>query len=258
MNTSKQLKEKIKRGEVTVGSWLTIPSPEIAEVMAGLDFDWLTIDLEHSVIDFSTAQAMIRAIDLTGKAPLVRVGVNDPTIIKRVMDAGAHGVIVPMVNSAAEAEAAVSAVKYSPKGTRGVGLGRAQGYGTAFEKYKGWVNEGSVVIVQIEHIQAVKNIEEILSVEGVDGFMVGPYDLSSSLGVPGEFQHPEVLKAMDKIRSAFDKSKALPGFHVIAPDPNQVFDKIREGFRFIAYSLDTLLLAETCKAGLMKIHSFHR
>ena len=244
------LKQKLKNNQLTIGSWITLGHPAIAEIMAQSGFDWLTVDMEHSAITMHEAQQLIQTIDLAGCVPLVRVGNNDPNLIKRVMDAGAHGVIVPMVNSANDAEAAVRAVKYPPKGTRGVGLARAQGYGLDFENYKDWVETESIVIVQIEHIDAVNNIEEILLTEGVDGFIIGPYDLSGSLGIPGEFDDSKVIKALEVVKKAAKKCKIISGFHVVPPETEQLSDKIHEGYRFLAYSLDTLFLAETCRNDL--------
>ena len=193
------LKEKIKGGKLTLGSWITIGNSAVAEILAKAGFDWLAIDMEHTAINVDQCADLIRVIDLCGVAPFVRVGANDSLLIKQAMDAGAHGVIVPMVNSKEEAERAVESVKYPPVGKRGVGLARAQGYGTTFNEYKDWAANESIVIVQIEHIDAVNNLEEIFSVEGVDAFIVGPYDLSGSLGVPGDFEDKKVEEALDKI-----------------------------------------------------------
>ena len=244
------LKEKLRRGQLTIGSWMTLAHPSIAEIMVRAGFDWLTVDLEHSAMSLSDAQQLVQVIELAGCPPLVRVGENDPNLIKRVMDTGAHGVIVPMVNSKQAAEAAVSAVKYPPVGTRGVGLARAQGYGTSFESYRKWLEKESVVIVQIEHIDAVDHLEEILSVDGIDGLLVGPYDLSGSLGMPGAFEHPEVKRALMKIQKVSRKKKITAGIHVIPPDPNLVQAQVRSGFRFIAFSLDTLFLSDSCRGRL--------
>lgn len=243
MDKNIDLKKRILKRELTIGSWVTLAHPSIAEIMANSGFDWLVVDMEHSAIDISCAQQLIQVIELSGCAPLVRVGENNPNLIKRVMDAGSHGVIVPMVNTEEDAVSAVEAVKYPPLGRRGVGLARAQGYGMSFESYKNWVKEKSIVIVQIEHIDAVKNLEKILKVDGVDGFIVGPYDLSASLGKPGEFDNPKVKYALSKVEEAARKLRALSGFHVIPPDPSRVVKKIEEGYKFIAYSLDTLFMA---------------
>ncbi|NIR12665.1 MAG: 2,4-dihydroxyhept-2-ene-1,7-dioic acid aldolase, partial [Desulfobacterales bacterium] len=212
------LKSKLAKGQLTLGSWITLAHPAVAEIMSRAGFDWLAVDLEHSVITIREAEELVRLVELSGVSPLVRLSANDPVQIKRVMDAGAHGVIVPMVNSTSDAEKAVKAVRYPPEGTRGVGLARAQGYGSSFERYREWLNRESVVIVQVEHIESVNNLEAILAVDAIDGFIVGPYDLSGSLGVPGQFDHPLMAKAMDRIKSVgFASGKAF-GIHVIEPD----------------------------------------
>ena len=244
------LKEKLNNRELTIGSWITIGHTAVAEIMARAGYDWLTVDMEHSSITLDIAQDLIRVIDLSGVAPLVRVGENDPNLIKRVMDAGAHGVIVPMVNSKDDAEKAVASVQYPPKGFRGVGLARAQKYGVAFEEYKKWNMHESIVIVQIEHIKAVENLETILSVPGVDGFIIGPYDLSGSLGVPGQFDHPEVISALARVKKVSEEMNALPGFHVISPEFEAFQEKVREGYKFVAHSLDSLFLSNGCKNAL--------
>lgn len=240
------LKKKLKKLQLTVGSWITLADTAVAEIMAKSGFDWLTVDMEHSAITLDKAQELIRIIELCNIPALVRVEENDPNLIKRVMDAGAHGVIVPMVNNEADAQKAVSAVKYPPLGLRGVGLARAQGYGLGFKEYKDWVNKHSVVIVQIEHIKAVDNLEAILGVKGVDGFIVGPYDLSASLGTPGDFKNKEMRRASKEIISIANKMRKPAGFHVILPSEKELSGKIREGYRFLGFSLDTIYLAEAC------------
>ena len=251
----KGLINDLRNGRCTIGSWITLAHPAIAEIMAKAGFDWLTVDMEHSVLTIREAEELIRVIDLCGVTPLVRLSANDSVQIKRVMDAGAHGVIVPMVNSAAEAEQAVTAVRYPPEGRRGVGLARAQGYGTSFDQYLNWVNRNALVIVQVEHIKAVDNLEAILSVEGVDGYIVGPYDLSGSLGVPGEFDHPLMKNAMQRIEAIGKDSGKAPGIHVIEPKPDELKSRIEQGYRFVAYSLDVRMLDCACRNGLNSIMS---
>jgi 2-keto-3-deoxy-L-rhamnonate aldolase RhmA len=252
------LKEKLSKRELTIGSWIMLAHPSIAEIMVEAGFDWLVIDLEHTVIGIESAQNLIQVISLGGCVPLVRLTCNDPNQIKRVMDSGAHGVIVPLVNTREEAERAVSAVKYPPAGTRGVGLARAQGYGTEFDEYMDWQRRESVVIVQIEHIRAVENLESILTTPGVDGFIVGPYDLSGSLGVPGQFDHPDVKKALERVQEVTRDLDAASGFHVVQPNPEEVSEKIDEGYRFIAFGLDILFLGNSCRAGLSAIRNQQR
>jgi 2-keto-3-deoxy-L-rhamnonate aldolase RhmA len=249
------LKSKLSSCKLTLGSWITLAHPAVAEIMSKAGFDWLTVDLEHSVITIREAEELIRIIALSGVVPLVRLSANDPVQIKRVMDAGAHGVIVPMVNSVSDAEKAMKAVHYPPKGKRGVGLARAQGYGSSFESYREWLNQRSIIIVQVEHIEAVDNLEAILSVEGVDGFIVGPYDLSGSLGVPGQFDQPSMKEAMRKIRSIGIASGKALGIHVIEPNFEELRKRVDEGYNFIAFSLDIRMLDRTCRNGLEAIRS---
>jgi len=251
--TNNNLKQDLQDLKLTIGSWINIGNPYIAEIMAKAGFDWLTIDMEHSVITLAEAQQLIQVIDLAGSVPLVRVGENNPNLIKRVMDAGAYGVIVPMVNTKDDAERAVRAVKYPPVGTRGVGLARAQGYGLDFEKYKEWASKNSIVIVQIEHIEAVNNLEEILKVKGVDGSIIGPYDLSGSMGSPGEYNRPEVKEKIEKYSKVCRELGKPAGFHSVPPEAEQVKEKIEQGFKFIAFCLDTLFLGEKIKNELKKL-----
>jgi 2-dehydro-3-deoxyglucarate aldolase len=250
------LKEKLKSNEITIGSWITLGHPSIAEILARAGFDWLTVDMEHSAITLHEAQQLIQVIELCGVAPLVRVGENNPNLIKRAMDAGAYGVIVPMVNTKEDAVKAVNAVKYPPVGTRGVGLARAQGYGLEFARYKNWVNRDSIVIVQIEHREAVENLDAILSVDGVDAFIVGPYDLSGSMGRPGDFEHPDMKTALKMIMKTAKGLRKTAGFHVIPTDVKKVSEKIKDGYRFIGFSLDALFLGTGLRESLEIIKKY--
>lgn len=236
------LKEKLSSGQATLGAWLTLGSSDIAEIFAKAGVDWVLVDLEHSVIDLSQAADLIRTIDLCGVTPLVRPTSNDPDLIKRVMDAGAHGIIIPMVNSAEEIIKAVNATRFFPDGTRGVGLARAQGYGASFEEYKLWQKDGPVVIAQIEHISALNDLENILSVPGVDAYIIGPYDLSASMGMPGDFGNDKFLGAVAEINLIGKKVGCPPGIHIVEPDEKQLEDALETGYKFIAYSVDIRIL----------------
>jgi len=241
---------KDNNNKCSIGSWITLGHPAIAEIMSKAGYEWLVVDLEHSVITIREAEDLIRIIDLAGVIPLVRLTSNNNDQIKRVMDAGAKGIIVPMVNSPEQAQQAIEAVKYPPDGKRGIGLARAQGYGAKFQKYLEWQKENTVVIVQIEHIDAVNNIDAIFSVDGVDGFIIGPYDLSGSLGIPGQFDHPDYIAAVDKINVEAKKMNVMSGIHIIEPNPDLLKQRIKEGYRFIAYSLDTRMLDVSCRTGI--------
>lgn len=249
------LKENLQSQRLTIGSWITLAHPAVAEIMARSGFDWLVVDLEHSVITIREAEELIRVIALCDVSPLVRLTCNDPNQIKRVMDAGAHGIIVPMVNSRSDAEQAISAVYYPPRGQRGVGLARAQGYGTRFQEYRKWLGEQAVVIVQVEHIGAVNNLEAILSVDGVDAYFIGPYDLSASMGLPGQFDRTEVVAAIERTKRIGRAMGKTGGLHIVEPDPAELKRRIDEGFTFLAYSLDTRMLDTTCRDGLAAVRS---
>jgi len=242
------VKNKLKHGELTIGSWITLAHPAIAEIMANAGFDWIVVDLEHSTISIDQAGELIRIIDLSGSTPLVRLTSNDPNQVKRVMDAGAFGIVVPMVNCAQDAKQAIAATRYAPQGSRGVGLARAQQYGVGFQKYLTWQRNEPIVIVQIEHIAALDHLDEIFAIPEVDGFIIGPYDLSCSMGIPGEFDHPEFIEVMSTIRNKGVFSNKSGGLHIVEPDQDKLRQSIAEGYRFIAYSVDIRMLDSVCQS----------
>lgn len=241
------LKEKLKSNQPTIGSWVTIGHQSVVEIMATAGFEWLTIDLEHSAIDMSEAMALITVIQANGMAALVRVSKNEEVVIKRVLDAGADGVIVPMVRTEADARQAVDYVKYPPMGKRGVGLSRAQRYGIGFEEYKSWQKDGTVIIAQIEHIESVENIDQIINVPGIDGTIVGPFDLSASMGMPGEYNRPEVMEALRRVEERCRHFNKPLGFHVIEPDHLLLEQKLAAGYTFLAFSLDFYFLGNKAR-----------
>jgi len=248
-------KSKLRERKLSLGSWISIGNPSTAEIMARAGFEWLVVDLEHTAIGIDVACEMIRIIDLCGVTPLVRLTSNDANLIKRVMDAGAHGIMVPMVCSADEAARAVAATRYAPKGTRGVGLSRAQGYGASFAEYLVWQSDGPVVIVQIEHIAAVDQIADIIAVPGVDGLIIGPYDLSCSMGIPGQFENPDFLSAMDRIRGIASNHPFAVGTHIVEPDLQLLQKAIGDGYTFIAYSVDQRMLDVSARAGALRFQT---
>lgn len=227
-----------------------IGHPASAEIMARAGFDWVAVDMEHSATDTLTAENLIRTIEGAGCTALVRLTNNDENLIKRVMDSGATGIIVPMIETAAEAKKAVEAMYYPPKGKRGVGLARAQEYGASLSGYRDRLEAEGVCIVQIENITAVKNCREIFNVPGVDGYMIGPYDLSASMGLIGQIDHPDVLKAIEEVRKIAKESKKPGGMHVVEPDEAKLKDALAKGFTFIAYSIDTRILDVACRSAV--------
>jgi 2-keto-3-deoxy-L-rhamnonate aldolase RhmA len=244
------LKTNLQQGKLSIGTWITLGHTSIAEIFARAGFEWLVVDMEHSTISIEQAGELIRTIDLAGAAPLVRLTSNDINQIKRVMDAGAHGIVVPNVNSSQDAKDAVAATRYAPLGRRGVGLARAQQYGPGFREYLDWQKDGPVVIVQIEHQSALDHLEDIFAVPGVDGFIIGPYDLSCSMGMAGEFERPEFIAAMQRILKAGLKAGCPAGLHIVEPDPVRLRDVIDEGYRFIAYSVDIRMLDVSARVGV--------
>ena len=244
------IKDKLSRGGVSIGSWMSMAHVSIAEILASAGYDWVVIETEHTAIDVSEVLRLIIAIEGRGSIPLVRLAWNDPIQCKAVLDSGAAGVIVPMVNSRADAEAAVQAAKYPPLGRRGVGLARAQAYGQGFDEYVRHANQDSLLVVQIEHIEAVDNIEEIVGVPGIDATFIGPYDLSMSTGLPGQLSHPEVIAARNRVLKATLDRGLVAGIHLVHPDQAAagIAEYIASGYRFIALGTDILFLGDACRA----------
>ena len=238
------LKQKLKKNQLSIGCWLTISNPLIPEILSPAGFDWFCVDLEHTSITLDKLLPIIISIENQNKTPLVRVGENNPNLIKRVMDCGSHGVIVPNIKNKDEAMQAVSSVKYPPLGSRGVGLFKAQGYGNKFDEYLTWLKNESIVIIQIEHIDAVKNIDEIFSTKGIDGFIIGPYDLSGSMNQPGKFDSKEFSEIINKILKSAKKHGITSGFHSVSSDPLAALKNLKKGYKFFAFSLDAIFLQE--------------
>ncbi|MBX3639573.1 MAG: 2,4-dihydroxyhept-2-ene-1,7-dioic acid aldolase [Nitrosomonas sp.] len=251
-----QLKAKLAQSEITIGSWITLGHPAIAEIMASAGFDWLVLDMEHSVLELSEVQTIIQILDGKQCPVIVRLTSNHPDQIKRVMDAGATGVMVPMIKSAADARSAVDAMYYPPRGQRGVGLARAQGFGASFQAYRQWLEQNAVIVVMIEHIDAVNAIDSILAVPGIDAYIIGPYDLSGSMGRPGDLNHPDVQTAISRILEAGKRAGKPGGIHVIEPDPEALQQRIQSGFNFLGYSLDIRILDSVCRSHMQRIREF--
>ena len=238
--------------KLDIGSWITIGHSSIAEIMADAGFDWLCIDMEHTVIDYTQAQNLISVIQGKGVLAYVRVGENNNRIIKRVLDAGADGIIVPMVNTKEDAKNAVNAVKYPPDGKRGVGLARAQGYGFAFDEYLKKQKKIDI-IVQIEHIEAIKNLKAILSVRGISGSIIGPYDLSASIDKPGKYEDDNVIEALKEYEKLSLELKMPMGYHIVEPDSDKFLEMRDKGYTILALSFDAMYLGTITRENLEKI-----
>ena len=237
---SHQFRTRLLAGELLIGPVVTLPAPEIAEILAGAGFDWLFIDAEHSPMGMRDAQALLQAAG--PRCPcLVRVPAGEEVWIKKALDIGAAGLIVPQVHSAEQAERVVRLCKYPPQGARGVGVARAQGYGGRFNDYVATANEQLAVVVQAESAEAVRNIGAIAGVPGIDAVLVGPYDLSASLGKPGELSDPDVRGAIARVTETCQNAGVRLG--AFGADATAVQSFIDGGFTLIAAGIDTLFLS---------------
>ena len=229
------VRAKLKRGETSIGTWLSLPDPTAARLMARVGFDWLNVDLEHTGTSFETAATTFALTALEGPAPLARVPWNTGENIKRVLDNGAWGVIVPMVNSAAEARAVVEAARYAPLGNRSVGGQlHAANFNTAPANYYEKANDEILVAIMAEHIACIEALEEIAAVPGIDVLFIGPNDLLSSMGLKPGFESPDAQfnAALKKVLAVAKKNGIAPGIHVA--DAAMAKKRIEEGFQFIA------------------------
>jgi 4-hydroxy-2-oxoheptanedioate aldolase len=240
------VRAKLKRGEPSVGTWLTLPDPVAAQLMSKTGFEWLTVELEHTPVTFETAAQSFAIIASSGCVPLARVPMNTTENIKRVLDTGAWGIVVPMVNSRAEAEAVVKASRYRPIGERSIGGQlHAANFGTDAATYYARANEEILVVVMAEHVDAVANIHSILAVEGIDAVFVGPNDLHASMGLPPNFDsdNAQFNEALQKILASAKARGIAAGIHVI--DAAQAQRRINEGWQFIAVASEAgLMLAK--------------
>lgn len=244
-----ELRLKLKRNEITFGVTLGIGAPEVSEALGNLGLDWINFDMQHTSLDTETVQAMIQALSYSKTVPIVRVISNDLGLINRALDIGAHAVIVPLVNSSQDAERAVSSAMYPPKGVRSYGPRRPA---LRDPDYVNTANQEVMVIPQIETQQALENLEEILSTDGIDAAFVGPNDLSMSLGVFRKFDSPEFLKAVERFVSACEAHGVAPG--LLAP-AGPVERSVRQGFKLISIGGDLGILASGVTDLLAKARS---
>jgi 2-dehydro-3-deoxyglucarate aldolase/4-hydroxy-2-oxoheptanedioate aldolase len=245
-------RSRLLQRERLVGTIISIPAPALAEMCADAGFDWLFLDMEHGALDLHDVEQIAQAVN--GRcACVVRVPSNDRVWIGRVLDLGVSGIIVPQVNSADEAQRAVAAAKYPPQGTRGVGTGRASRYGARLSEYLAHANDETAVIAQIEHVDAVRNVEHIAQVGGVDGFMIGPFDLSGSFGKPGHFEEDDVQAAITRVRDVA-LARQMP-VSVFCPTVEQAQRVQHEGYTLLLVSADNLLFGRAARALLEALRS---
>lgn len=237
------LRQKILNGEIVTGMWSQSGNPVIAEIMADYGHDFIAADMEHGDMNEEAFAHFARAV--RGRcAPFARVRENDTIAIRRLLDCGASGIIVPLVNNAEDAKNAVSAAKYPPVGVRGFAFVRANNWGKDFDEYAGTANDNIAIIVMIETKEAVENIDLILSVDGVDGVLVGPYDMSGSYGVAGQTNHPLVEKAKERVLDSCKKYNKAAGQHIVTMTNTNVKEAIEQGYTFLALGMDTVFAAD--------------
>ena len=235
-------KNRIRSGQVVYGGWTSLGHPSIAEMLCAAGFDFIGIDMEHSTLSLAQAQRVITAAQATGTASLPRVSSHNGEQIRRLLDAGADGIIVPNVESASQVEKILSWCKYPPLGQRSFGVARAQGYGFRFDEYVRSWNNRSVLIPQIESVRGVEAAEEILCNPQVDGAMIGPYDISGSLGIPGQLEHPRVRKACEQILKVCRRLGKACGTQIVDPNPQRIKQAVSAGYHFVVLSSDIFLL----------------
>jgi 4-hydroxy-2-oxoheptanedioate aldolase len=246
--------QALKKGQPAVGTWLSLGSITAARFMARSGFDWLTVDIEHSLVGIETAVHMFATIADAGCTALARVPSNRHVHIKRVLDNGAHGIVVPMVNSREDALAAVSAVKYPPIGTRSVGGSvHALNFQASANDYYARANDEILIVLQCEHIDAVRNADSIFSVPGIDAIFVGPNDLAASMRSP-DGKPPsaaQTAEAMKEILAACKRNKVAAGVHTFSGE--EAVQKIEEGWQFIAVGSELKMMVDGASSILKRV-----
>jgi 2-dehydro-3-deoxyglucarate aldolase len=238
------IREKLNIGKTTIGSWMQLPSTSVAEIMGDAGYDWVAVDLEHGSMSTSQLPDVFRALELGGTLPLVRLAHGNLKEAKDAFDAGAGGVIIPMVESREQLKNVIDHSCWPPTGIRGVGFSRANLYGKYFDDYKKEAQQ-PLIIAQVEHIKAVNDIDSILQVPGLDAIIIGPYDLSASMGLTAQFEHTDFIAAHNKILTSCKNRGKAAGVHIVDPIPAELEKRIREGYQFIAYSIDSVFLSRS-------------
>jgi 2-dehydro-3-deoxyglucarate aldolase/4-hydroxy-2-oxoheptanedioate aldolase len=240
----------LQQGRPLVGTVVTMPSPAVAEVLSTVGYDWLFVDGEHGPLGIAAVTGILQAAQHRCSC-LVRIPALEEVWVKRVLDAGADGLIAPLVNSAEAARRVVAWSKYPPEGRRSVGGGRAHGYGCTFDRYLRTANERVAVIIQIEHVDGARRIEAILDVDGIDAVFIGPYDLSGSLGIPGRIGDPGVQMHIDNVRDAcLARGKPLG---IFTADTEAARSYIAQGFVLLAVGADAVHLGQAAEASLEQV-----
>lgn len=236
------VRKKLKNGGLSVGGWMQLPNASVAEIMGQSGYDWVALDLEHGAVSPHQLPDFFRALELGNTLPLVRLAQSSIKDCKQALDAGSGGVIVPMVESADQLIAVRSACRWPPSGTRGVAFSRANLFGKYFEGYSEEA-QAPLLVAMIESSKALSNLEDIFAVDGLDAILIGPYDLSASMGIVAQFDNPIFQFEMDRIKTLAIKKGVPAGIHVVKPSVLELRQRLNEGYRFIAYSIDSVMLS---------------
>jgi 4-hydroxy-2-oxoheptanedioate aldolase len=251
----KSIRKRTLQGEFLSGAWLNLGSSVTAEIAGGLGFDWILIDLEHGAGDHQALLHQLQALEAGSAAPIVRIEWNDPPRFKRALDLGPSGIMVPYINNAEEARRAVASMRYPPRGNRGVArLNRGAGFGLSFEEYFSTSADRLLTVTQVETKAAIENVQSIAAVEGVDVLFVGPLDLTTSLGIPMQFTHPDFLKGLEKVADAARRHEKAAG--ILLAKMEQVPPLVDMGFTFIAVGSDGGLVVEGMKSYATALNRF--
>tara|TARA_Y100000389_G_C17457500_1_gene519176 strand:- start:1477 stop:2241 length:765 start_codon:yes stop_codon:yes gene_type:complete len=245
------LRKKLK-SEVSIGSWMQIPSANIAEIVGNSGYDWAAVDLEHGHFSKESLPDIFRALELGNTLPFARIAYADPTKCKIALDAGAGGIIIPKIETSEQLIQMRDAVRWPPAGKRGVGFSRANLFGKYFEEYS-VESQNPFLVAMIESKKGFENIDDILSVDGLDAIFIGPYDLSASIGITGYFDHKEFVNSINLIKDKCKKNMIPCGIHVVEPSLQELESKINDGYNFLAYSMDSMHLRKGLELVFKKI-----
>jgi len=239
----REVRGKLLSGKVSIGSWMQIPNASVAEILGHSGYDWVAVDMEHGSITTNQLPDLFRALELGGTLPLVRLAEGTAKECKSALDAGASGVIIPMIETAEQLKSVRDACCWPPSGSRGVGFSRANLFGGRFDEYCQESQE-PLIVAMIENIKALNELEDIVRVKGLDAIMIGPYDLSASLGKVGNFNDKDFARVKESIINIAKKNHMPCGLHIVEPSKKALSDKILEGYQFLAYSMDSVFMRD--------------
>ena len=250
MASSSEIRQKLKAKRPSVGTWLQIPSPDVAEIIGRMGYDWAAVDMEHGSFTRAMLPDIFRALERWGTQPFVRLVEATKSEIKAALDCGARGLIFPMIESRAQLDDAIAYAQYPggsefSAGARGVGFSRANLFGMDFDAHlhpQTGMGRDIVLVAQIEHVRAVPELDAIFSHPRLDAYMVGPYDLSASMNCTGRFDDPEFIAVLETIRTKAEAHGMPRGYHVVAPEPETLAARVKDGYTFLAYGIDALFL----------------